>query len=153
MSDIPHIPRQSVLTRSWQHPALRCARQLGGVTGFWLLGLAASTLMGWPQLAGVTGMATLWLALRAGLVRLDQVRLGAAWLLTHMLLFFIPAVLVVLDHRELLGWVGLKLFAAIVVGTLLVMASTALTIEWCLRWSRRRHVAARRRHAGAHRGA
>jgi len=55
-----------------------------------------------------------------------------------MLLFFIPAVLVVLDHREFLGIVGLKIFVVIVLGTILVMTITAFTVNICLHMQHRR---------------
>jgi len=57
--------------------------------------------------------------------------------LAEMLLFFIPAVPAVLDHQEFLGPLGLKLLAAVLAGTLLVMGGTALTVDLCCRLARR----------------
>ena len=54
-----------------------------------------------------------------------------------MLLFFVPAVLALLDHRELIGTLGLKIFAVILVSTTAVMCVTALTVDLCYRWSER----------------
>jgi len=54
-----------------------------------------------------------------------------------MLLFFVPAVLAVLDHREFLGLLGLKLLAVVLGGTLLVMGGTGLTVDLCCRLSPR----------------
>jgi len=66
-------------------------------------------------------------------------RRGAYWLLAEMLLFFVPATMGIIDHREFLSALGLKLVAVIVVGTLTVMAGTATTIEVFYRW-RMRHA-------------
>jgi holin-like protein len=60
------------------------------------------------------------------------VRSGARLLLADMLLF-LPAVLGVMDHPALFGLLGLKLLAVIVPGTALVMAATALSVEWAAR--------------------
>jgi holin-like protein len=48
-------------------------------------------------------------------------------------LFFVPAALAVLDHRELLGLVGLKVLAVIVGSTLAVMGVTGLIVDLCYR--------------------
>jgi len=62
---------------------------------------------------------------------------GARWLLAEMLLFFVPAAMILLDNRQMFGWLGLKLLAVVVGGTLLVMAATAMTVELLLRRSQR----------------
>ena len=61
-------------------------------------------------------------------------RRGANWFLADMLLFFIPAILAVLDHREFLGLLGLKILAVILTGTGIVMAVTALCVDLFYRW-------------------
>ena len=55
-------------------------------------------------------------------------------LLTDMLVFFVPAVPAVLDHPEFLGWLGVKIVAVIAMGTIIVMAITAMTVELACRW-------------------
>ena len=68
-------------------------------------------------------------------------RRGAQWLLAGLLLFFVPAVLAVLDHREFLGLMGLKILCVIVLSTALVMLVTASVVDaWC-RWRERHGVA------------
>ncbi|GGF59379.1 hypothetical protein GCM10007301_18900 [Azorhizobium oxalatiphilum] len=92
-----------------------------------------------PLPAGVIGMVAVLALLGSGVLKVHSVSGGAKWLLAEMLLFFVPSVLAVLDHSEFLGAVGLKIAAVIVVGTVLVMASTALTVDLCYRW-RARHA-------------
>lgn len=134
------MPRTLSLPRSIAVPATRALRrsrlvQVGLMAGFWLAGEALVRLSGLPLPGGIVG-----LALALGLFfthRLDTraMRRGAQWLLAEMLLFFVPAVLVVLDHRELFGVTGLKILFVILASTLAVMVVTALTVERCYRWS------------------
>jgi holin-like protein len=108
--------------------------QIALLCGFWVVGAALATLSGLPIPGGVFGMAILLALLASGLLRPLTVRRGAYWLLAEQLLFFVPAVMVLLDHHEMIGSLGLKLMAVILVGTLLVMTSTALTVELWYRW-------------------
>ena len=45
----------------------------------------------------------------------------------------LPAVLAVLNHPELFGWLGAKVLAVIVLGTLTVMAVTSVVVDLVLR--------------------
>lgn len=72
--------------------------------------------------------------LASGGVSVFSMKRGADWFLADMLLFFVPAVLAVLDHREFLGLLGLKILAIILVSTALVMTATAMTVDLMLRW-------------------
>jgi holin-like protein len=47
----------------------------------------------------------------------------AEWFISDMVLFFVRAVLAVLDHRELLGLVGLKVLGVVLCSTLAVMGT------------------------------
>jgi len=104
---------------------------------FSLLGQALAQWLGLPVPGGVVGMALVLLLLATRRLRVRNVHRGASWLLGEMLLFFVPAVMSLLDHREFLGVLGLKLLAVILLGTALVMMGTALTIDLCYRWMNR----------------
>lgn len=111
--------------------------QIALLTGIWL---GADRLAAWSHLpipGGVIGLAILLVLLLTGLVRQSWFRHGTASLLDHMLLFFVPAMMALLDHHELFGKAGLILLGVIVVGTVLVMAGTALAVELCFRWTLR----------------
>jgi holin-like protein len=105
------------------------------LVAFWLAGELLVRVTGLPLPGGIVGMF-LVLALLAGR-RISPVimRRGAQWFLAEMLLFFVPVVLAVLDHREFLGWVGLKILAVILLGTITVMGVTAFTVDLCCRWT------------------
>ena len=71
-------------------------------------------------------------------ISLLTLRRGAEWFVGEMMLFFVPAVVSVLDHREFAGRLGFEVLALIVLSTLAVMTATALTVELAYRW-RTRH--------------
>ncbi|WKK17078.1 CidA/LrgA family protein [Achromobacter insolitus] len=125
----------AILLRSW----LRRSRvlQICLLVLFSLLGQALAKVLGLPVPGGVIGMALVLFLLATRRLRVRNVHRGASWLLGEMLLFFVPAVMSLLDHREFLGLLGLKLLAVILLGTALVMTGTALTIDLCYRWMNR----------------
>lgn len=122
--------------------ALRRSRvlQIALIVVFSLIGQALAQAFGLPVPGGVIGMALVLVLLATRRLRVRNVHRGASWLLGEMLLFFVPAVMSLLDHREFLGLLGLKLLVVILLGTALVMMGTALTIELCYRWMNRRAV-------------
>ncbi|MBP2301874.1 CidA/LrgA family protein [Azospirillum picis] len=115
--------------------------QVGLIGLFWLAGEALVRLTGLPLPGGIVGMAIVLLLLASHRLNPGSMRRGAEWLLAEMLLFFVPAVLALMNHREFLGLLGLKILAVIAGGTLAVMAVTALTVELFYRW-RSKHGAA-----------
>jgi len=123
--------------------------QIAVLAAFWLLGEGVVRLLNLPFPGGIVGMAVVLGLLASGAIRPAAVRRGASWLLAEMLLFFVPAVMAVLDHREFIGLLGLKVAAVILVGTVLVMGGTALTVDLCYRWRARQEAHAEARHAGA----
>ncbi|MEP9353456.1 CidA/LrgA family protein [Xanthobacter sp. KR7-65] len=111
--------------------------QIALLAVFWGVGEAVVRVTGLPVPGGIVGMGVVLALLSTGWVRPASVRRGASWLLAEMLLFFVPAVMAVLDHKELIGFDGLKIGAVILLGTLVVMAGTALAVDLCLRlWAR-----------------
>ncbi|MCB4768119.1 CidA/LrgA family protein [Ancylobacter sp. Lp-2] len=108
--------------------------QVGVVIGFWLAGEGIVRLFGLPLPGGIVGLVIVLALLASRRVRTRSMRRGAQWLLADMLLFFVPAVLAVLDHQELLGLTGLKILAVILVSTVSVMITTAFTVDRCYRW-------------------
>jgi len=119
------------------HYALHNSRlmQIATLFGFWLAGEGFVRLVGLPLPGGIVGMALVLALLLSGRISLFSMKRGAEWFLAEMLLFFVPAVLAVLEHQELLGMLGVKIMAVILVGTLTVMTVTALTVDMCYRLS------------------
>jgi holin-like protein len=88
---------------------------------------------------GILAMGLLLALLLTGGLRKAWVRRGTSGLLDHMILFFVPAVMALLNHRDLLGMTGVKILAVIVASTLVVMVGTASVVELTMSW-RQRHV-------------
>jgi holin-like protein len=109
--------------------------QVGVVIAFWLAGQSVAKLTDLPVPGGVVGMLTVLLLFMTGRLSVLSMRRGAEWLIGDMVLFFVPAVLAVLDHRELVGLVGLKILGVILGSTLAVMGVTGLTVSLCSRRS------------------
>ena len=97
-------------------------------------------IAGWLQVpipGGVMGMILLLLAFALGWVKPATLQLGAGVLMAEMLLFFIPALMSLLDHGALVRDEGWRILLVIGVSTLLVMIVTAFTVEAVCRWKLR----------------
>lgn len=108
--------------------------QAGVVVVFWLAGEALVRFGGLPLPGSVIGLAMLLLLLATRRLSALSVRRGANWFLADMLLFFVPVVLAVLDHREFLGLVGVKILFVILLSTAAVMLVTAFIVDCCYHW-------------------
>jgi holin-like protein len=106
--------------------------QFGLVFAFWLAGQSLVKLAGLPVPGGVVGMLAVLLLFATRRLSVLSVRRGAEWFIGDMVLFFVPAVLAILDHREFLGLLGLKVLGVIVGSTLAVMGVTGLSVDLCL---------------------
>ncbi|WP_183031994.1 CidA/LrgA family protein [Cupriavidus sp. UME77] len=118
--------------------------QVVALSALWLLADWLRGRLGLPLPAGLLGLLALAALLFSGAVRGGWVRRGADWLLGEMLLFFIPAVLAVVQYPELVRHQGLRICAVIALSTLAVMVVTALVVEQVVRFERRLARRARR---------
>ncbi|EIP96761.1 putative effector of murein hydrolase LrgA [Opitutaceae bacterium TAV1] len=107
--------------------------QAAGLFVLWWLCEQAVRALGVPVPGAIIGLALLLALLASGRFPQTWVRRGATGLLDHLMLFFVPAMLALLDHRELFSLTGLKLLGVVMVGTLLVMTGTATVVELSLR--------------------
>jgi holin-like protein len=57
------------------------------------------------------------------------VLLAAIWLLAEMLLFFVPAVVAVVNYQDLLLQEGWRIMVVLLVSTTLVLGTTALVVD------------------------
>jgi holin-like protein len=123
MSAMPVLRPQifrSLLHSGW--PLLRGVLQVGLLSALWVAMEAVRAHFGWGMPAGLIGFALLATGLFSGLVK-------ARWLLAEMLLFFVPAMLVVTEYTGLIQHQGLRILAVIVASTACVMAATALAVD------------------------
>lgn len=120
--------------------AARTVLQVLGLIAFWYGADRAATALALPFSGGVLGLFVLAALLLGKAVRPAAIEDGAEWLLSNMLLFFIPLVVSVVQFTGLLKSEGLRLFAAIGIGFAAVLLSTALTVEWVCRIARGRRL-------------
>ena len=118
--------------------ALRLLVELAVLCTLFLLGGQIASWLGWPIPGGVMGLALLLILFASGVLKPATLQLGAGWLMAEMLLFFIPALMSLLDYGALIREEGWRILLVIAVSTLMVMIVTAMTVELVCRW-RLRH--------------
>ncbi|QEL54320.1 CidA/LrgA family protein [Chromobacterium paludis] len=122
-------------------PLLQTSSQVALLSLVWLAASQLSHRFLPAMPAGVLGMLLVLAGFGSGLLPVDWFRHGARWLLAEMLLFFIPAVVAVVQYPQVIVSAGARLLLVIVASTALVMAVTALVVDRCYRlevWMRRR---------------
>jgi len=82
-----------------------------------------------PLPANLVGMMILLTLILCRIIPLNWVRAGARWLLAEMLLFFIPAVVAVVNYAQLLLIDGWRIFTVIALSTLMVLGTTAWVVD------------------------
>mgnify|MGYP006213194861 CR=1 FL=1 len=118
----------------------RLLAELAILLAIYLLGCQLASWLAWPIPGGVIGLALLLLVFALGWVKPAALQLGAGLLMAEMLLFFIPALMSLLDYGGLLRNDGWRILLVIGLSTLAVMLVTAFTVELVCRW-RLRHEA------------
>ena len=91
-----------------------------------------------PLPANLVGMMILLALILCRIIPLQWVRAGARWLLAEMLLFFIPAVVAVVNYAQLLLIDGWRIFTVIALSTLMVLGATAWVVDKVYRYEIRR---------------
>jgi holin-like protein len=126
----------------WRRPTIawrrqlrsQCVTQIALILLVWQAGEWLVRRLGIPIPGAVLGMLMLLGLLWCGGCSVAALRKGSRWFIAQMLLFLLPTVTSLLDHREFFGWLGFKLLAAVCLGTLTVMVVTALLMDACHRW-------------------
>lgn len=91
-----------------------------------------------PLPANLVGMVLMLLLIVCRVVPLKWVREGSRWLLAEMLLFFVPAVVAVVNYTQLLMVDGWRIFVVIGLSTLMVLGATAWVVDKVYRFEVRR---------------
>jgi holin-like protein len=115
----------------------RLVSELSILLAIYLFGCQLASWLPWPIPGGVIGLALLLGAFALGWVKPAALQMGAGLLLAEMLLFFIPALMSLLDYGTLMRTEGWRIMVVIGVSTLLVMVVTAFTVELVFRWKLR----------------
>ena len=118
----------------------RLISEIAVLLAIYFVGCQIAVWLQVPIPGGVMGMILLLLAFALGWVKPATLQLGAGVLMAEMLLFFIPALMSLLDYGVLVRDEGWRIMLVIGVSTLLVMVVTAFTVEAVCRWRLRHDV-------------
>ena len=115
--------------------------QIALLAAIWLLADAAVRTFHLPLPANLTGMLALLVLILLGVVKTQWFSAGARWLLAEMLLFFVPAVVAVVNYAQLLMVEGWRIFLVIGLSTMMVLGATAWVVDKVYRYevSRMKH--------------
>jgi len=116
---------------------VRIALQSAGLAAIWLIADFVARTFHLPVPGGVVGLLMLLALLFCGGIAPRWVKAGADWLLTDMLLFFIPATVAAVQYGGLFREDGWRLALVVVIGTLMVMVAVAFAVEQASRFERR----------------
>ena len=94
---------------------------------FWFVGEIIVRYLHVPLPGQIVGMALLLISLLSGLVRVEDVKAAADFLLKHMMLLFVPVVVGVVAYSSAFINEPMPIMAAIVLGTLGVLAAVGGT--------------------------
>ena len=104
--------------------------QVGYLYIILFVGNGISSLLHIPIPGSIIGLGLLFLLLQFKILKLEWIELGAALLLSELLLFFIPSAIGVMDYDALFGVQGMKVIAVIVGSGIVVMLATGYMSEW-----------------------
>ena len=115
----------------------RIVAQSALLAALWYVADFASRHFDLPVPGSVIGLAALLVLLLAGGIRPRWVKAGADWMLSGLLLFFVPAAVAVVQYGGLFKSDGWRLALVVVCGTLTVLVAVALTVDQAVRLERR----------------
>lgn len=113
--------------------------QFLSILAFCFLGEVLHSLLPLPIPASIYGLALLLAALRAGLVRLEQVREAAGFLIAIFPLLFVPGAAGIMELGPVLARNALPVLLAVALVTVLVMAAAGRTVQAVSRRKGGRH--------------
>ncbi len=87
-----------------------------------------------PMPSNVFGLFVLLVLMFAGIINIKWLKAGSMWLLAEMLLFFIPAVIAIINYQDLFIHDGIKIMAVILLSTCFVLGVTAYVVEKIYRY-------------------
>lgn len=115
---------------------MKYVRQFLLILAVTFLGEILKEVIPLPIPAGIYGLLLLFLALMTGVVKLEQVKGAADFLIEVMPIMFIPAAVGLLDTWDVLMPVCGKILLMTVISTILVMGVSGLVTQLMMRGKR-----------------
>lgn len=104
--------------------------QLAILTGIYLLGNRLAQLTGIPIPGNVVGVVLLYALLALGIIKLAWVQDAADFLIRHLIFFFIPVAVDLMNWGGVFARYGVRLALAIGVSTVLTFLVTGHLAQW-----------------------
>lgn len=104
---------------------IRTIAQIILLYGFHYLGVFVVTFTKIPLPPSVIGFILLFICLLLGWVKVEYIRDGASFLISFMLIFYIPPLIGIIEYPELLSPTGVILFGAVIISTLFTLFITS----------------------------
>ncbi|MCR8630974.1 CidA/LrgA family holin-like protein [Paenibacillus radicis (ex Xue et al. 2023)] len=79
-----------------------------------------------PVPGSIVGIIIMFTLLKLKVLRLDWIEYGSKWLLSEMLLFFIPSTVAIINYKSLVIHSGARIALTILLSTIAVMICTGL---------------------------
>lgn len=104
--------------------------QFARILVFCLLGELLHFLLPLPVPASIYGLVLLLLALKIGVVKLEQIKETAGFLTGIFPLLFVPGAVGVMELWDILGALWLPILMALIPVTILVFAASGWVTQW-----------------------
>lgn len=112
---------------------IRLLAQIAVLSAIYLVGNWIARKTGLPVPGNVLGIILLYALLNLGVLRLEQVQDAADFLLRHLVFFFIPVAVDLMNWGGVFLRYGLKLALAIAISTALTFLGTGFIAQWLQR--------------------
>ena len=112
--------------------------QVGGLIALSSLGNFLSQVLHLPIPGSIIGLFLLFILLQLGIIKVHFVEIGGSWMISELLLFFVPAAVGIMSYSTLMRDIGIQLIIVIGVSTVVVMLITGLLAEGLMRWRQER---------------
>ncbi|SFG89319.1 CidA/LrgA family protein [Sporolactobacillus nakayamae] len=115
---------------------LKCFRIITQVTYLYLFALLGNVLVKWlhlPVSGSIIGLFIVLALLHFKVLKLSAVELGAGFLMSEMLLFFIPSAVAIIQYKNEILQHGSQFLIVILLSTITVMIVTGLVAQISIR--------------------
>ncbi len=100
---------------------------------FYLIGSWIQSTFTLPIPGSIIGMILLFIFLLINVIHEKWVKEGANWMVSHLVLFIIPATVGIMNFFSFFKGKGLLLILIVLVSTAMVLISTSFSTQWIIR--------------------
>lgn len=117
---------------------IKTAFQILLLYGIFLTGSWLTTVLHLPLPGSIVGLLLLWVALLLKILRLEWVESGGHVFLSYLPLFFVPAMVGVMDYGSIFVGKGFLLIPITIISTFFTMGVSGLTSQFIVRQADKR---------------